>query len=301
MQDFSLTTGKTLTELTALTQDTVCGDFNYNAENHLLYEKEWHSIDPNGVIKPSDTQHYFYKDQQLKTDPKYCGKLYWKMCAQVWTSDIASTQIIADDFQGTNTNNYNSAIFNSTNPLLDLVMKGYKKYRESGNIFMLSKKIDGILGTDVIKSNFSLIKGLQTAKPIPDYSYSFYYSSSAIPPNKEYFILATPNSFGYGLFGSWTGEGYTNNLTPIKVQGGDSNIITIDYSQAENNTDSEAFYSISISPDYTDQSKKPQALPLGIGIYAGITTKNSITSTTSSKIIPFMCYCIGITETPTEA
>lgn len=298
MQDFSLTTGKTLTELTALTQDTVCGDFNYNAENHLLYEKEWHSIDPNGVIKPLDTQHYFYKDQQLKTDPKYCGKLYWKMCAQVWTSDIASAQIIANDFQGTNTNNYNSAVFNSTNPLLDLVMMGYQTSRTSGYVFMISKKLDGILGTEVIKSNFSLIKGLQTAKPTPDYN--FDYSSSVIPPNKIYFSLGRPNASRYGLFGSWTGEGYTSNLTPINVQGGDSNIINIDYSQAENKTDSEAFYSISISADYTDQGKRPQALPLGIGIYAGITTNNSITSTTSSKIIPFMCYCIGITETPTE-
>lgn len=296
MQDFSLTTGKTLTELTALTQDTVCGDFNYNAENHLLYEKEWHSIDPNGVIKPSDTQHYFYKDQQLKTDPKYCGKLYWKMCAQVWTEDIPNNEIIANNFQGSNTNKYNSAIFNSTNSFLDLVMSGYKTSRETGYVFMLSKKIDSILGTDVIKNNFSLIKGLQTAKPTKDYS--FDYSSSSLPPNKVYFGLGLVNGSRYGLFGNWTGEGYTSTANPIKANGGDSNIITIDYSQAENNADSNYFYSLA---DYTDPYKKPQALPLGIGIYAGITTNNSITSTTSSKIIPFMCYCIGITETPTEA
>ena len=178
-------------------------------------------------------------------------------------------------------------------------MRGYQTSNTVGYVFMLSKKIDGFLGTDVIKSNFSSIQGVQISKPTPDYT--FEYSSSSFPPNKVYFKLGTPNNSRYGLFGNWTGEGYTNNLTPINATGGDSSIITFDYSQPENNTDSESFYNINIDTPYTDQNKKPQALPLGIGIYAGITTKNTITTTTSSKIIPFMCYCIGITETPTEA
>ena len=300
MQDFSLTTGKTLTELTALTQDTVCGDFNYNAENHLLYEKEWHSIDPNGVIKPSDTQHYFYKDQQLKTDPKYCGKLYWKMCAQVWTSDIGSANIIANNAQSNN--NSKSAVFNSSNTALSLVLRSVMIQGDTAQpqkTYFLSKKVDNILGTNDIKKNFGLIKGLQTAWP--SQSYKYIYSTLSQSSDEAKFFLYD-DGFNYNhpsiTFGQPTGTKEKGLTELISTAGGDDSTITIGYSQPENNTDSANFYNM---PSEISSNNIPQALPLGIGIYTATCYKDGITTSTSSKIIPFMCFCIGITETPTEA
>lgn len=298
MQDFSLTTGKTLTELTSLTQDTVCGDFNYNAENHLLYEKEWHSIDPNGVIKPSDTQNYFYKDQQLKTDPKYCGKLYWKMCAQVWTSDIESTHVIANDTD--KWNGQNAAVFNNTNTIFTYISKAKNGNATGGgaylNFLATSKNIDKLLKIDVIRKNFNLIKGLQEAKITGDYFFQYSQNKG----NNLYFGFDGSGGLKdiTGIFGHRTGIQPDGNPL-VNCKGGDASIVMIDYSQPENTTDSEDFYRI--NPNLKPDTMKPQALPLGIGIYAGVATKNSITSTKSAKIIPFMCFCIGITEAPTEA
>lgn len=295
MQDFSLTTGKTLAELTALTQDTVCGDFNYNSENHLLYEKEWHSIDPNGVIKPSETQHYFYKDQQLKTDPKYCGKLYWKMCAQVWKSGIESTQIIANDFP--KWNGQNSAVFNTTNSILT-TFNAIGAGTSMSKFFATSKNIDNILNVKDLTNNFTLIKGLQKATPTTDYN--FLYSTQKTSSNGSFYLYqkSVGHSEHASIFGQSIGTTDSGSNQPlVSCTGGDTDTIIIDYSQPENVTDSDSFYNLfenSAVPGY-------QALPLGIGIYSGVATKNAITSSTSSKIIPFMCFCIGITETPTEA
>lgn len=296
MQDFSLTTGKTLTELTALTQDTVCGDFNYNAENHLLYEKEWHSIDPNGVIKPSETQHYFYKDQQLKTDPKYCGKLYWKMCAQVWTRDIERTKIIAN--YNTMWNDQNSAVFNNKNTIL-ATFKGIGAGTSMDNFLATSKKIDDILNVKYLTNNFNLIKGLQKATPTTDYN--FLYSTQKTTTNGSFYLYqkSVGHSEHTSIFGQYIGTTNAASTQPfVSCTGGSEEIINIEYSQPENGTDSDNFYNLfeySTIPGY-------QALPLGIGIYAGVATKNAIvTPATQERIIPFMCFCIGITETPTEA
>lgn len=300
MQDFSLTTGKTLTELTALTQDTVCGDFNYNAENHLLYEKEWHSIDPNEVIAPKDTQAYYYKKQQLKSNKDFCAKLYWKMCAQVWTSDLTSTEIIANDFE--KRNGQNSAVFNKTNPIFTLTSNA-KTGNDTGSAayktyLAISKNIDKILTTSNIRNNFNLIKGLQEAKPTGD----FYFEYSQTTGNNPCFGFDGSGGLKdiIGIFGHRTGIDPAGEPL-ISCTGGDSSIITVDYSQPENNTDSANFYFINPNFSITGGSEKPQALPLGIGIYAGVATTNTIETTTSAKIIPFMCFCIGITETPTEA
>lgn len=298
MQEFSLTTGKTLAELTALTQDTDCGDFKYNAENHLLYEKEWHGIEPNGVITPGADQHYFYKGQQLKTNTQYCANLYWKLCAQVWTSDLTSTEIIANDFEARN--GQNSAIFNNTNPVLSLTSLAKLGNDSGGSAYKrflaTSKKIDKLLSISGVTNNFKLIKGLQTANITGDYFFEYSQNTG----NNPYFGF--DGSGGYqditGIFGHRTGIN-PDGAALLSCAGGDSTEVTFDYSQPENTTDSANFYYI--NSNLTDTDKKPQALPLGVGIYSGVATTNSITTATSSKIIPFMCYCLGIAEVPKEA
>ena len=324
MQTFNIEIGKTKAELQAITEKTDLGAVTYDPQKKILYENEWHTIEPTNVIKPEidgAELDYYNKTEILKKNSKYCAQIYWKaglIITDGTTSDMATPKKVINK-----TNKYIAGSdFNIESGLVDSIfytrgrLDAFSGFMSTS--FAISEELAQILDVTDIRATLAKMPSLQRAEPTvgTDYLYSGVQSYSASLNSKsgfnimssspERYITGTPSStlFGHCIAGIYS----VQPLVTVSDGGDQSDEIILKYQQPENTSDSSRFYSFSVdsiastAPDYI-KTYYPQALPIGVPMVIVpnfITTNSDPATNLATLTTPFIFYMLGITEIPAE-